>query len=109
MLRFPRLMLLPRAFAVMQWTMGGTSMLCGPKGSEQDVMDRCCVCGRKTECVGLPGRSETYCLECSADVATSILLTTEIDAATLAGREADELVAEFTRLSSRMLQRSQSA
>jgi hypothetical protein len=56
----------------------------------------------------LPGRSE-YCLECSADVATAIVLTTEIDAATLAGRETEELVAEFAELSHRMLERSQSA
>jgi hypothetical protein len=84
-------------------------MLCGPKGSEQEMVERCSVCGRKTQCMGLPGRSELYCLECSADVATSILLTTEIDAATLAGQDADELVAEFSRLSTRMLHRSQSA
>lgn len=84
-------------------------MLCGPKGSEQDKLERCSVCGRKTQCMGLPGRDELYCLECSADVATSILLTTEIDAATLAGQDTDELVAEFGRLSSRMLHRSQSA
>jgi hypothetical protein len=41
-------------------------------------------------------------------VATSILLTTEIDAATLAGRETDGLVAEFAELGQRMLERSQS-
>jgi len=49
----------------------------------------------------LPGRSEKYCLECSADEATSILPATEIDAATLAGREADGLVKEFAQLSDR--------
>lgn len=42
-------------------------------------------------------------------MATSILLLTEIDAAALAGQEADGLVAEFERLSTRMLERSQSA
>jgi hypothetical protein len=42
-------------------------------------------------------------------MATSMLLITEIDAATLAGQEAGGLVAEFERLSSRMLERSQSA
>jgi hypothetical protein len=56
----------------------------------------------------LPGRNEKYCLECSADVATSILLTTEIDAATMAGQETNALVAEFAQLSSRLLARAQS-
>ncbi|MGB7461435.1 MAG: hypothetical protein WBW14_00945 [Candidatus Acidiferrum sp.] len=42
-------------------------------------------------------------------MATSMLLITEIDAATLAGQEAGGLVAEFEHLSSRMLERSQSA
>jgi hypothetical protein len=36
-------------------------------------------------------------------------VVTEIDAATLAGQEAGGLVAEFERLSRRMLERSQSA
>lgn len=86
-------------------------MLCGPKGSEQNSnsMAQCSVCGRGTGLEELPERSEKYCLECSADMATSILLVTEIDAATLAGREAGGLVAEFEQLSSRMLGRSQSA
>ena len=86
-------------------------MLCGPKGSEQNSnsMVQCSVCGRGTELEELPGRSEKYCLECSADMATSILLITEIDVATLAGQEAEGLVAEFERLSSRMLDRAQSA
>jgi hypothetical protein len=84
-------------------------MLCGPKGSEQNRMVQCSVCGRGTELEELPGRIEKYCLECSADVATSILLVGEIDAATMAGRDTEELVAEFARLSSRMLERSQSA
>jgi hypothetical protein len=48
-------------------------------------------------------------LECSADVATVILLTTEIDSATLDGRSTNELVAEFSQISSRMLDRAQSA
>jgi hypothetical protein len=84
-------------------------MLCGPKGSERDLVGQCSVCGRRAKCVELPGRSEKYCLECSADVATSILLTTEIDAATLAGQDVEGLVAEFAELSWRMLERSQSA
>jgi len=48
-------------------------------------------------------------LECSADVATAILLTTEIDAATFAGRDTENLVAEFSQLRTRLLARSQSA
>jgi len=42
-------------------------------------------------------------------LAAAILLTTEIDAATLAGRNAEGMVAEFGAISERMLQRSQSA
>jgi len=48
-------------------------------------------------------------LGCSADVATAILLTTEIDAATLAGRSVSELVTEFNFIHIRMLCRAQSA
>ena len=84
-------------------------MLCGPKGSEMQSSALCSVCGRREELFELPGRTEKYCLECSADVATAILLTTEIDAATFAGRDVDNLVAEFAQLSGRLLARSQSA
>ena len=92
----------------MELGQGGMRMLCGPKGSEEPSSLQCGVCGRRTELFELPGRSEKYCLECSADVATSMLLTTEIDAATLAGRETQGLVAEFAELSHRILERSQS-
>jgi hypothetical protein len=37
------------------------------------------------------------------------LLTTEIDAATIAGQETNALVAEFEQLSHRLLERAQSA
>jgi len=37
-----------------------------------------------------------------------MLLTTEIDAATLAGKSTRALVSEFSEISSRMLERSQS-
>jgi hypothetical protein len=84
-------------------------MLSGPKGTEQDLIGRCGVCGRISEIFELPGRFEACCLECSADLAAAILLTTEIDAATLAGRNAEGMVAEFGAISERMLQRSQSA
>ena len=84
-------------------------MSCGPKGSEEPAVLPCSVCGRRTELFELAGKTEKYCLECSADVATSILLTTEIDAATVAGRETEALVAELAELSHRLLERAQSA
>lgn len=86
---------------------------CGPKGSEESARSKeppsrgCSVCGRRTFLFELPGRSEKYCFECSADVATSMLLTTEIDAATLSGQEARHLIAEFAQLSTRLLARAQ--
>jgi hypothetical protein len=84
-------------------------MLTGPKGTEQDAMAHCSVCGRIEKLFELPGRTEKCCLECSADLATAILLSAEIDAATLAGRSINALVSEFSEISSRMLERSQSA
>jgi hypothetical protein len=48
-------------------------------------------------------------LDCSADVATSILLTTEIHAAAMLGQETERLVAELAQLSKRLLERAQSA
>jgi hypothetical protein len=57
-------------------------MVTGPKGTEFDLSGRCSVCGHYGEVFDLPGRFEKYCLECSADVATAILLTTEIDGIT---------------------------
>jgi hypothetical protein len=69
----------------------------------------CSACGCRAELFELPGRIEKYCLECSADVATSILLTTEIDAAVIAGRSTNDLVTEFNELSTRLLARAQSA
>jgi hypothetical protein len=80
-----------------------------PKGCEEPSSLRCCTCGHRAELFDLPGKTGKYCLECSADVATSILLTTEIDAATLAGQDAANLVAEFSQLSTRLLERAQSA
>jgi hypothetical protein len=84
-------------------------MLSGPKGTEHDLIATCSVCGHTEELFELPGRTEKCCLECSADLATAILLSTEIDAATLAGRNSNALLTEFTEVSSRMLERSQSA
>ena len=78
-------------------------------GTEQDSIGRCTVCGRVMELFELPGRIDKCCLECSADLATAILLSTEIDAATLAGRNTNALVSEFAEISGRMLDRAQSA
>jgi len=83
-------------------------MVTGPKGTEFDLSGHCSVCGHYGEIFDLPGRFEKYCLECSADVAAVILLTTEIDAATLAGANTNELISEFTLISNRMLGRAQS-
>ena len=81
-------------------------MIFGPKGSETSGL--CCsVCGRQTELCELPGRPEHYCFPCSADIATSILLASEIDAATHFGEETAPLVAEFIQLGRRLLARSQ--
>lgn len=82
-------------------------MLCGPQGSEEPSSACCSVCGHHAELFELPGRTEKYCLACSADVATSMLLTAEIDAATLSGQEAHHLIAEFAQLSTRLLARAQ--
>ena len=79
------------------------------EGIDQDSIGRCSVCGRIAELVDLPGSIDKFCLECSGDVATAILLTTEIDAATLSGGNTDALVSEFAQISSRMLERAQSA
>jgi len=84
-------------------------MFCDANSDGEPSSLRCSVCGHCAELFELPGRSEKCCLECSGDVATSILLTTEIDAATLAGQDAGLLVAEFAQLSNRLLARAQSA
>jgi hypothetical protein len=76
---------------------------------DQDLIGYCSVCGRIAELFELPGRTDKCCLACSADLATTILLTTEIDAATLAGRNTNALVSEFAEISSRVLHRAQSA
>jgi hypothetical protein len=86
-----------------------TSMTMGPKGCEEDLSSRCCVCGRIEELFELPGRTERYCVGCSTDIATASLLETEIDAATLAGQDASFLISEYEQLGARLLSRSQSA
>ena len=84
-------------------------MSSGPKGSEADPAAQCSVCGHRTELVELPGMSEKYCSECSADVATSILLKTEINAAWLSGQHHEDLAAELAKLGRRLVERAQSA
>jgi hypothetical protein len=84
-------------------------MECGPKGSEEpsSLRGTCSVCGVYSDLCELPGRREKYCSECSADVATSILLTTEIDEANRSGEETAFLVSEFLQVGRRMLARAQ--
>jgi len=84
-------------------------MITGPKGCEEDLCSQCSVCGRVEELFELPGRSEQYCLGCSADIAAATLLVTEIDAATLAGQNTSSLILEYEQVGARLLSRSQSA
>ena len=79
------------------------------ESTDQDLIGHCSVCGHIAELFDLPGRTDKCCLACSADLATTILLTTEIDAATLAGRNTRALISEFAEVSSRVLNRAQSA
>jgi hypothetical protein len=62
-----------------------------------------------TEPVVLAGSTETYCLPCSADVATAILLMTEINAAKTAGQKSESMQGELNQVSKRLLGRAQSA
>jgi len=83
-------------------------VLSGPKGScDEGSGLQCATCGRHTELFELPGKKEKYCLECSADVATSILLAAEIDEAHRLGEDTGALVAEFVQLGRRLLARAQ--
>jgi hypothetical protein len=76
---------------------------------ERNVAKRCEICGRVRDLFELPGRPEKFCLECSADLATVIQLSTEIGAAARAGGSTDALESELSEMSRRMLERSQSA
>jgi hypothetical protein len=76
---------------------------------QQEVPGSCGMCGQATELFELPGRTEKLCLACSADLATAVVLRTEIDSATWAGQDAGDLVTEFAALSRQMLTRAQSA
>ena len=83
-------------------------MLRGPKGTEVPA-SQCSMCGHPADVVELPGMNEKYCSECGADVATTILLKTEINAAWLAGQRYEGLAAELAQLSTRLVERAQSA
>ena len=76
---------------------------------ELNVAGQCGVCGRVRDLFELPGRPEKFCLECSADLATVIQLNTEINAATREGISVGALESEFSEISRRILERSQSA
>jgi hypothetical protein len=76
---------------------------------ELNVAGQCGVCGRVRDLFELPGRPEKFCLECSADLATVIQLNSEISVATRAGTSAHALESEFSEISRRILERSQSA
>jgi len=83
-------------------------MLRGPKGSENEPAPQCSICGHQADLVELPGTDAKYCEECSADVATSILLKTEINAAWLSGQRYENLATELAQLGQRILERAQS-
>ena len=70
---------------------------------------RCGVCGVFEELFELPEKAGRCCISCSADLTTVTLLTEEIDASTLSGREIGDLIEELNAASARMLARSQSA
>jgi len=79
------------------------------QGGSEEQFGHCSACGHFAELFELPGQTNKFCLGCSADVATTSVLITEIDAATLAGRNANALIAECTEITSRILTRAQSA
>jgi hypothetical protein len=83
-------------------------MLSGLKGTEEELVAQCSICGRIEASFDLPGTTEKFCWGCSADLATIIVLTDAIDSATLAGVSTDDLQSELCDISRRMLDRSQS-
>jgi hypothetical protein len=79
-----------------------------PKETENVAASQCSVCGHQADLIDLPGLPAKYCSECSADVATTILLKTEINTAWLSGQHYEPLAAELAQLSQRLLERAQS-
>jgi hypothetical protein len=76
---------------------------------ERNVAKQRGLCGRVRDLFELPGMPERLCWECSADFATVAQLSTEIGAATRAGRSTDTLDSELSEMSRRILERTQSA
>ena len=76
---------------------------------KQDAAKQCGLCGRVTDSFELPGMPEKFCWECSTDFATVAQLSTEIGAATKAGRSTDALESELSEMTRRILERTQSA
>jgi len=87
----------------------GKSMSDQGNGSGQDSVGQCSVCGVFEGLFEIPEKRGRCCISCSADLTTVTLLTEEIDASTLSGRETESLVEELNAASARMLARSQSA
>jgi hypothetical protein len=76
---------------------------------QQNLSETCCMCGHTEELFELLGSVGKLCSACSADVATVAVLRTEIDTATFAGQNTNDLVKEFSDLTRRLLTRAQSA
>lgn len=83
-------------------------MLPKPKQTEKAAASQCSLCGHHAHLVELPGLPDKYCSSCGADVATSILLKTEITAAWLSGQRYAPLAAELAQLTERLVARAQS-
>jgi hypothetical protein len=47
-------------------------MLSGLKGTEEELISQCSICGRTEALFDLPGTPEKFCWGCSADFATII-------------------------------------
>jgi hypothetical protein len=69
------------------------------------MQGRCGFCDGTTELFILPGRFERHCFPCSADVATTILLSTEINAGRLQGWHVCALECALAEVNERMLAR----
>jgi hypothetical protein len=65
----------------------------------------CEVWGHRTEIVELQGRTDKYCVSCTADVVTVILLHAEIEAARPGGQDPIDLESEAAELLIKLLQK----
>ena len=77
--------------------------------TNRDVADHCDLCGRVAELFEFHGRPDKCCADCCADLTIAVLLTKEIDAATMAGQDSNGMACEFAEAGGRILQRAQSA